>query len=150
MKRNYYAVWTTPCWMCKSPINVAHALDLSAGLHDDVLHNMSWRRASRRGISWRTNELPALTRTLVARYSIKREFRVTDVMREGYVANICPSCGATQGDHFLRDDIIKALKSGTVPGTIVEMTNSGRVLREFGDITEAKLHYNLLEDQKEE
>ncbi|MBF8264751.1 MAG: hypothetical protein HW384_615 [Dehalococcoidia bacterium] len=91
----YYFIhtWHGPCWRCHKDKGIAR---LCGGVQGEVM--------------W-SQDFPAKLLATMCKYA-KLEWRTTGIVKEGYIANVCPHCGAVQGDWHLNDELMNILSSG--------------------------------------
>lgn len=85
--------WRTLCWKCHQETPVAIVCDNNRDCQ-----------------MWAQSFPPEILSEL--RKHTKLKFRRTSLVKEGYMANVCSSCGATQGDYFLQGDLLDLLADG--------------------------------------
>ena len=85
------AVWRRNCWKCGETGTVV--LDVSG---------WSFAMGGDRETLWKDHVPSRMLEILGQGANI--QFRRTMVMKEGYYANVCSRCGATQGDFYLSED----------------------------------------------
>ena len=77
----FFHTWTGECWKCKR--NIGKAL-----------------RCNQAGDEQWSQSFPDRLVTEIRKYA-KLEWRATSIMKDGYIANVCPFCNAVQGDFYL-------------------------------------------------
>lgn len=85
--------WYGSCWKCGEGRRVAIVCDNGS-------ESMQWSQ------SFPPEILSALGK------HTKLDFRHTSVVRQGYIANICPHCRTVQGDFHLHEELIDLLADG--------------------------------------
>lgn len=83
----FFHTWRTECWKCKRRVPVAH------------------RCGQTGGEIW-SHSFPNELLTEMRKYA-KLEFRSTSIVKDGYIANVCPSCNEVQGDFYLLHEFLE-------------------------------------------
>jgi len=129
MKRYFYAIWKKNCWKCGKEITVA--LDVCGWsfipCHCDTLEE---DEESEAGGLWRY-KMPSWLLKYLKSLGANIQFRKTSVVKDGYYANVCPYCGAVQGDWFLNEEFIELIYEKPPKFKIYEITKRGPNLWEF-------------------
>ena len=92
-KHYFIHTWHGSCWQCHKDRGI---VQLCNGVNPAGM--------------WTQNFPPKLLTTM--RKYAKLEWRTTSIVKEGYIANVCPHCGAVQGDFPLIDELMDILSSG--------------------------------------
>jgi hypothetical protein len=92
-KHMFIHSWYGSCWKCGERRRVAIVCD-----NGD--ESMQWQQS-----------FPPEILSTLKKYT-ELDFRRTSIVREGYIANICPHCRSTQGDFPLHDELIELLADG--------------------------------------
>jgi hypothetical protein len=93
-KHVFIHTWTSPCWKCHKERPVA--IICEDDQEDDQVPG---------GMECLIDPYPPDILSELRKYT-KMAFRRSWAVREGYMANICISCGALQGDHPLIDEFL--------------------------------------------
>jgi len=88
-----WAMWETHCWVCGQKIKVAMDTETwSFNPFGSSLRSM-WLEDT-------DDKIESALKTL----GVKRELRFSKTMETSYIANVCPHCGALQGDWFIHEE----------------------------------------------
>ena len=91
---DFIHTWTTRCWKCKKEVPVALRCEPGDESKGEYPGAELWPQ-----------NFPKDLLTEMQKYA-KLEWRTTSIMKEGYIANICPSCNTVQGDFYLQDELL--------------------------------------------
>ena len=69
------------------------------------------------------------------------QFRRTNAVRDGYYANVCGRCGATQGDFYLSDEFPRFLAEESPQGFELVLIRNGVLERRFRSVPEASAYF---------
>ncbi|MEW6545600.1 MAG: hypothetical protein AB1446_01615 [Bacillota bacterium] len=78
-----------PCWRCRRPMRVAY------WRADD-----SWR-------IWEWATFPRQALALMRSHGIRLEYASSKLARQRYWRQVCPNCGAMQGDYFIGEYVVE-------------------------------------------
>ena len=122
------AVWKRNCWKCGESGTVV--LDVS-----------SWSFGLRAEdyTLWKDDIPSQLLEVLGQGANI--QFRRTNAVREGYYANVCGRCGATQGDFYLSDEFQRFLAEESPQGFELVLIRNGVLERRFRSVPEASAYF---------
>jgi hypothetical protein len=129
MPETLLADWKRNCWRCGEKVTVV--LDVS-----------SWPFAfgGEYDALWRDHIPPHMLEILGQGANI--QFRRTRAVKEGYYANVCSRCGATQGDFFLYDEFPNFLEEEHPKDFELILVKDGALERRFRGIPEAGAHFH--------
>jgi hypothetical protein len=88
-----WAVWATKCWKCGKSVKVAIDTD-GCSFNPFDHYEEPWKGAG-------DNE------DILKSFGVNRELRYSKTAGTTYMANVCPYCGALQGDWFIRDELLE-------------------------------------------
>ena len=122
------AVWKRNCWKCGEKVTVV--LDVSSwsfGLRADDY--TLWK-----------DDIPAQLFEILSQ-GANIQFRRTNAVKEGYYANVCGRCGATQGDFYLDDEFHGFLEEERPRDFGLVLVRGGTPERRFGSVPEANAYF---------
>ena len=96
-----WLVWESTCWKCGEKLMLAE--DTIGWSYNPFLPTRAsgmWSKEKDEGIE---SEL--------AKKGVKREMRYSQTIEDSYMANVCPHCGALQGDWFVQEEGIDVVYS---------------------------------------
>jgi len=94
MKRELWAIWGSKCWKCEGEIVAAMN---TAGL--------AFNPYTESGEMW-SDKISESSLKILERFGVKIELKYSKTLENKYMANVCPSCGAIQGDWFINEEFL--------------------------------------------
>ena len=127
-KDTLLAIWKRNCWKCGQKGTVV--LDVSGwsfglGADDYTL----WK-----------DDIPAQLLE-VLNQGANIQFRRTNAVKEGYYANVCGGCGATQGDFYLDYEFPGFLEEECPQNFGLVLIRDGTLERSFRSVPEASAYF---------
>jgi len=131
MESYFYAIWKKNCWKCGKEITVAIDVCGWSFVPCDTLDYEEYQdEESYAGGLWRY-KLPSWLLKHLKSLGANIQFRITSRVKNGYYANVCPYCGAVQGDWFLHEEFIGLIYEKPPRFKIYEITEKGPSLWKF-------------------
>ena len=127
----YFALWDRKCWKCGSCIRVA--LNVSG---------WSFVPEDSEGSLW-DDEIPDDVLKILRSLGAVMEKRHSKEGGMAYYGNICPYCGALQGDFYLNEELLEyAYDENPKNNLLIVEIKDGKVVRTFRSIPEAYSFYS--------
>ena len=132
MESFYYAVWNKGCWKCGREITVALDVCGWSFVPCDTLEYEEYEgEESNAGGLWRY-KMPSWLLKHLRLLGANIQFRKTSVVEGGYYANVCPHCGAVQGDWFLHEEFAGLLYENPPRFKVYKITEEGPKIYRMG------------------